>query len=357
MEKIMTIKSRRGDYTVHFEENLEFLKALKQRGGFWVVDRNVANLYPEHFLGINPNSLMLFDASEEQKTIDGAIKLCRELVQKSFKKNSILISVGGGITQDITGFVASTLYRGIHWIYVPTTLLAQADSCIGSKTSLNLDSYKNLLGTFYPPAEVFISTEFLQTLPRKEVYSGMGEVIKLQLINIKPDNLAEINTKLSSHRLLDLIHESLLIKKAYIEEDEFDMGVRRLLNYGHCFGHALESTSNFEIPHGLAVVVGMIFANLVSLNRNLISENVFTQSIELLLPAFHKEEVCLKEEFFDADEIFKAMKKDKKRIGDAASIIIPNNEFKLNLVHNLSHDEIKRSVLELSQNILTRQTF
>lgn len=342
MAKNIAIKSHRGKYRVFFEDGLDFLEKLKQRRGFWVIDRNVFNFYRRRFDDINPDSVTLFDAQEENKTIEAAMKLCRELAVKSCRRNTDFISVGGGIVQDVSGFVASTLYRGLKWIYVPTTLLAQADSCIGSKTSLNVDSYKNLVGTFYPPKEIFLSTEFLNTLGQKEMFSGMGEIVKLQLMKAKNwKELIGVADRLAGAGLPDMLLDSLMIKKRYIERDEFDSGERRLLNYGHCFGHALESVSEFAIPHGLAVVAGMIFADIISRKRGWINKARFNFVVKrILIPSFHVRLLEIQDAFFDADKLWTAINKDKKRTGLGAAIILPRHNFELQLVQDLSREEL-----------------
>ena len=166
--------------------------------------------------------------------------------------------------------MASVLYRGVGWIYVPTTLLAMADSCIGGKTSLNLGSRKNLLGTIYPPNRVIVHAPFVNTLSGDDFASGVGEIVKLHMLGGAghAEELRAILPALMS-RETSVVHRatrtSLEVKRDFIEEDEFDRGRRNLLNYGHCFGHALEAASDFAIPHGLAVVVGMRLADLSGL--------------------------------------------------------------------------------------------
>lgn len=342
MTKSFTVNSHRGKYEVSFENSLGFFEALKKKNGIWVIDRNVFNLYQQHFSGINPDLIILFDACEENKTPDAAIKLCRELVEKSCRRNTVFVSVGGGITQDITGFVASNLYRGLSWAYVPTTLLAQADSCIGSKTSLNLDSFKNLLGTFYPPKKVFISGEFLKTLNSREMFSGRGEIIKLLMIEARSSsNFASLADRLENDALENLLYDSLLIKKKYVEEDEFDENRRKLLNYGHCFGHAFESVSEFAIPHGLAVIAGVMFASFISRQRNWIDGEVSDLLISrILAPAFHGELLNLQEDFFDKEALWRAMHKDKKRTGEGVAIILPQRNLGVTLTQDLSYEEL-----------------
>ena len=354
----LTIKSHRREYKVFFEEGLAFLEDLKKHNAVWVVDEKVLGIYPQISSGFDPDKIISFCAREEEKTLDSAVRIQRALLERSFKKNMTFISVGGGITQDVTGFVASSLYRGVNWIYIPTTLLAQSDSCIGSKTSLNFDSFKNLIGTFYPPHEVFIGVEFIKTLNATDYYSGLGEILKIQLMNASSLGLVKIAELLHSVQenkdspaLIDLIASSLLIKKEYIEEDEFDEGRRNLLNYGHCFGHALEPVSQFTVPHGLAVVAGMLFASTISFKRGLMGEAEFNSLRDVLLANLHFEVLNIRDEFFDSENIFKAMSKDKKRTGQGLALILPNDRLELIKIQDLSHSELGQGIEDLRKTI------
>ena len=163
--KSLRIRSNIRDYEVVFCRDFSFFDELAAKMPVALVaDRNVYELYPELFNEKFPaDSVFLFDATEENKILDTACRMYEWLTLRAAKRNMTLVSVGGGITQDVTGFVASTLYRGINWLFVPTTLLAQTDSCIGSKTSLNFQRYKNLIGTFYPPTKLYINTDFYAT--------------------------------------------------------------------------------------------------------------------------------------------------------------------------------------------------
>ena len=215
--------------------------------------------------------MFVVEATEKNKVVDTALDICERITEIPAKRNATLISIGGGIIQDITGFVANVTYRGINWIFVPTTLLAACDSCIGGKTSLNYKKYKNLLGTFYPPDEIHICSEMFHTLTERDFKSGLGEVVKFNIMagqnglkNIE-DNIDEL-LKRDDDKLLQFVNSSLLFKKDFIEEDEFDRGVRIHLNFAHTFGHAFETMSHYEIPHGTAVAMGTIVANRISLS-------------------------------------------------------------------------------------------
>lgn len=278
---------------------------------------------------IKIENLFIFEAIEENKTLDSVMLVYKFLAVQNAKKNLTLISIGGGITQDVSGFVASTLFRGIRWIFVPTTFLAQADSCIGSKTSLNFETYKNILGGFYPPHEIYVAPKFLETLSKKDFFSGIGEVIKFALLKESYPKDFQIITKMvnnlhNTSHLIEAIIETMQVKIKYINEDEFDTGKRNLFNYGHCFGHALESASLYQIPHGIAVTIGMIYANIVALKRNLISQDFFDFLNETLL--FPNIYIDLLPNYFDTQTLFTAMKNDKKRTSQDLTIIIPIDE-------------------------------
>lgn len=301
---LITIKSNIRDYTVSFPESFQFLQELEQyRERCYAIDKNVWRLYSEGPLkDLRHSDVIVLPIEEELKSLESVQKLYDYLVQRSAKRNLTLISIGGGILQDISGFAASTLYRGINWVFIPTTLLAQADSCIGAKTSLNYKAFKNLIGTFYPPSQVLIHTPFLLTQEDVDFYSGLGEVVKLHMIG-GTDSMHRIIAALPAiigrepDALLESVQSSLLIKKGFITEDEFDTGRRNMLNFGHCFGHAIESAARYEIPHGQAVVLGMLLANIVARERGLLSDE-FYQFImrELLLPSLA---VKVRSDYFD----------------------------------------------------------
>jgi len=163
MSKKLLIKSRLKNYEVSFVDGLaEPIKASVKRGDFLFIDEKVDKLYGEKLRGLfAEGSIIALDASEQNKTIDNCYRLIESLIEKNIRKNNTIFALGGGVIEDIAGFISSVIYRGIDWIFCPTTLLAQADSCIGSKTSINMGKYKNLLGSFYPPSKVFIDTDFL----------------------------------------------------------------------------------------------------------------------------------------------------------------------------------------------------
>jgi 3-dehydroquinate synthase len=356
----LNINSNIRNYEVTFEESFKFINDFnKVDNSILIIDKNVYELYKDKFLNIDINNLFLFNAIETNKTFDYVKEIYDFLITKSVKRNLTIISIGGGITQDITGFVASTLYRGVNWIFVPTTFLAITDSCIGSKTSINYDKYKNLMGTFYPPSKIYINTNFLSTLKELDFFSGIGETIKFQLMKEEyPKNLEKIkniidNVVNNKDSRLEIIHDNMEVKLSYMEGDEFDLGRRNLLNYGHCFGHALETSSDYYVPHGIAVNIGMIFANILSENRSLLSVKDSSYVNEnVLLPNIPLE---LREKDFDLDVLLESMKNDKKRIGKFLTAIIPDKEFRMIKVDNITDEEFINSFNNLKIFVLKKE--
>ena len=198
------------------------------------------------------------DAMEINKGIDKVLRVCEDLLVYGFDKGHTLIVIGGGIVQDIGAFTAKVYKRGINWVFVPTTLLSQCDSCIGGKTALNHLNYKNQLALFSAPNKVIIDTEFLNTLQPQDITSGYGEIVKLFLTGGSwyVDQFDEFTRE-------EAIFHALSIKKAVVECDEFEDNERKSLNYGHSFGHVIESMTDYAIPHGTAVMLGIDIINKI----------------------------------------------------------------------------------------------
>lgn len=359
MEEII-VKSSIRDFSVTFVNDFNFINKFIQTNNYIViVDKNVFSFYKKKLFEKFPaEKVIAISFQEKTKTLVTVNKIYEKLLNLTAKKNLTIIAFGGGITQDVVGFVASTLYRGVQWIYVPTTLLAMADSAIGLKTSLNYKQYKNVLGTFYPPTKVIININFLKTLPKKEYYSGIGEIVKFYLMKKSPiDTLEESAIKINKLKevieeknILKIIQESIKIKLNYMERDEFDTGRRNLLNYGHEFGHALESSSNFSIPHGIAVIIGVLFANCVSLNRGYLDKELFKRINSLiLLPNIPRDMVKLNKEDFKKDVLFENLKKDKKRTTEDLVLILPKEGFNLHKIQDLKYTEFSKNLKMLKE--------
>ncbi len=335
-----TVKSKIHDYSVSFISNLEaaLLEEVEPTDAV-IVDKIVLNLYRSNFAHLDKSQIIEIDATESAKSYHGCGLVIEELIKKGFRKNHRLVAIGGGIVQDITAFIASILYRGVQWLFFPTTLLAQGDSCIGSKTSINFKSYKNQVGGFYPPNKIFIYPDFVDTLTEKEMKSGLGEMCHYYIVSGKSDFywLKESYSKALIDRtvLSEVISRSLAIKKRYIEIDEFDQKERLVFNYGHSFGHAIESLTNYGIPHGIAVSHGMDIANYVSSKLGFITEEVRLEIKELLEQIW--EGTSIKD--LSVSELKVALSKDKKNIGKTLRLIL-NKGYGSIVVHPIEMETV-----------------
>ena len=347
MSDKLVIRSRLKDYEVKFVNDFaETLRPQVSRDVFLVIDQRVMELYRGRVQHLLPeNHVVIVEAIEFNKTVDYCQKLIRTLIENNIRRGSTLIAIGGGITQDITGFVSSILFRGINWIFYPTTLLAQADSCIGSKTSINLGEYKNLLGSFYPPSEVIIDVNFLETLLADDIKSGIGEILHFYLIagNELAERLVDNYDELFAYPKLlkDYIPISLNIKKNVIEIDEFDENERKLFNYGHTFGHAIETVSGYRVNHGQAVTMGMDIANYISLNLGYLDKQTFESMHRILaenMPAFRLQKDKLA-------DYFTALSKDKKNIGNNLGCILTSGPGSMRKTQIPLDDKLKRMIL------------
>lgn len=324
----LVVQSHTGPYRVHFVPDLlDDCSLLSTSEPHFVVDVNVARLYAEPLKKVlrRPNTICI-DATEENKSIEQVIPVLRKLVDNRIRRDHALVAIGGGIVQDITCFIASTLLRGLEWRFVPTTLLAQADSCIGSKSSINLGAVKNILGTFNPPREIYICTRFLDTLERKDVLSGIGEILKVHAIEGSRafDRVAEDYDRILADRavLMRYVRSALRVKQRYIETDEFDRGIRNVFNYGHSFGHAIESATNFAVPHGIAVSMGMDIANQVSTVRGLVPQHHSTR-MHAVLRRNYSDYTAIN---IPVDSLLAALLKDKKNTTTQLMLILPKGD-------------------------------
>ena len=340
----LIVQSHRGPYRVRFGQAFASLDSGLADGEHLIIDAKVAKLYEDSLAqALRGPSVLYIDATEDNKSIERFPPYLKHLIERGIRRNHSLVAVGGGVVQDISAFVAATLLRGVPWRFYPTTLLAQADSCIGSKSSINVGPYKNQLGTFTPPDEVVISADVLATLQESEIRSGIGEMIKVHIISgwtdtraISADYRRIIRDR---NAMIHYIRRSLEIKKAKVEADEFDRNERLVMNFGHSFGHAIESATNYQVPHGIAVTIGMDMAIHVSHRLGLAKRDVCDELHALLADNYAG---------FDRVPVpranfFAAIGKDKKNTDNDISLILleaPGRVFK----HALPMDDHFRSM-------------
>ena len=290
-----------------------------------------------------------FKASEINKNLNSVDSILDILLRKNFSREDCLISVGGGITGDISGFAASLFKRGLKFINIPTTLLSQVDSSIGGKTGVNTKYGKNLIGSFYQPNLVISDIQFLKTLPKREIVCGYGEILKHSLIaNKKFYNFLDKNFKkiinLSSPFIEKAIYESCKIKKNVVEKDEKEKGLRKILNFGHTFAHAYEATLGYskKLNHGEAVILGIKTALSFSLKNNLLKKNDYNSIINHISKANLPSKI---QRFFnlkDLNKILSFMLKDKKNNTDKINLILLKK-----IGSPVVNKEYKKSVLSI----------
>ncbi len=345
----LTIQSGQGAYPVHFHSTVADLVVDSATASNAVVlaDAHVAEVYGdalEPLLGKYP--CYQAPALESEKTWAGVERMLLFLQKNGCNKGSKLIVVGGGIMQDIATFSTHVYYRGIPFEYVPTTLLSMADSCIGAKCGINFGSFKNQLGVFHSPCTVRICHRFLDTLSDAEVVSGYGEIIKLALTGSEQDyeqtEHAVDSAGFRCPELPALINMSLGVKKVVIEEDEYEIDLRRILNYGHTFGHALEAITTYAVPHGVGVAWGLDLANYISWRKGMLSEQWF-QRIHGFLERHYTLPAAAR---VSADDLIAASRRDKKNIGSRLTMILLEKPGALKVVYMDYDDKLRTWINE-----------
>jgi 3-dehydroquinate synthase len=344
----LVIESHAGPYTVSFNEAAAAALPTGLRPGTHVlIDARVADLHGQVLAPVLAGaSILRIDATEANKSLDRIPAYIEALVGFRARRGHRLLCIGGGILQDITCFIAATLFRGIEWEMIPTTLLAQADSCIGSKSSINVGSAKNIVGTYTPPHAVYVWPGFLDTLDDREIRSGIGEMLKVHAI-AGPDDftrIADAYDDLSSNRetLLRFIRRSLETKKRLIESDEFDRGPRNVLNYGHSFGHAIEAATDFAIPHGVAITLGMDLANFVAFRVEFASRAPFDR----MHPTLRKNYSAFASHPIDSAALLAALAKDKKNTDTGLRLVLPDSESTIRMTTQPASDRLRAAVGE-----------
>jgi 3-dehydroquinate synthase len=325
----LKVKSNLNNYKVTFHNTIEDLLNNLNKQSWFIIDKNLEKYYDFNSL----SNKIFYECNETTKSFDHIEILLKTFTQNQFKSNTEVVIIGGGTLQDVAGFCCSIYSRGIKYKFVPTTLLSQCDSCVGGKTSINFSSIKNILGTFYPPTEILICDKFLQTLSEEDFKSGLGEVFKFKILQNK------LNKNIfSKENLNQLIRECLEYKISIIEIDEFDQGLRKLLNYGHTFGHALEITSNYKLPHGSAVILGILIINDILKELNIETNLDYTIINKIGLSLI--EHINIDKKWFNIENIIKTIKSDKKNTGQI-NLVFPDKNIIFNTIR-LEENEIIR---------------
>lgn len=325
----LCIEVASGNYKIFFGEEVWDLVQNFAQGYEQVLvvsDAHIASLYG----GRLPYPQYILPAGEAQKTPDTVLKLVEELANRGLDRHSLLIALGGGIVGDVAGFAASIYLRGIAYVQIPTTLIAQIDSSVGGKTGVNLPQGKNLLGTFYQPQGVFIDVNVLKTLPPPELSSGLAEALKYGIIAdadlfcFVRDNLGEFFTydpELFSY----VVYRCCQLKGEIVGKDERDRGLRKILNHGHTFGHALEALTHYEsYSHGEAVLLGMLFEARLAKELKILPLNCFQVIAGGLHAIIDLAKLKWTPPGFTNEQLLEALLHDKKNRHGRISFILPS---------------------------------
>ncbi|MHC1750461.1 MAG: 3-dehydroquinate synthase [Cellulosilyticaceae bacterium] len=310
-----------------------------------VTDDNVSKLYLDEVEGIlrrlAPTYSHIIKHGEMTKNLNTVSEVYNTLVQHKIDRSSLVVALGGGVVGDLAGFVAATYMRGVPFIQIPTTIVAQNDSSVGGKVGVDYLNYKNMVGAFYNPSLVYINVTTLQTLPEREVCAGMGEVIKHGIIkDAKLVDYLEQNQKgilsCNTKELIDMTAYSIQIKSDIVEEDPTEKGIRKILNFGHTIGHAIESLSDFTLLHGECVGYGIVMAAYISYERAYMTEDDLVRIINLckyygLLKPFK----CAKEE-----AVCECILHDKKKQQGKVDFILSKKIGETIICNDVKQDEI-----------------
>ncbi len=293
-----------------------------------VTDSNVGPLYAGEVAGITGDyasfvTTFTFPAGEESKNLDTVSELYKHLIENQFDRNDILFALGGGVVGDLTGYAAATYLRGIRFVQLPTSLLAMVDSSIGGKTGVDFKAYKNMIGAFKQPKAVYMNLQVLSTLPERIYLSGFGEIIKHGMIQSAPyyreisDQAQQLcNRDLSA--MEEIIYKSCEIKRAVVEEDPTEKGIRALLNFGHTLGHAIEKCLDFSLYHGECVALGYVCAAYISCQRGYITREELA-GIEQITRAL---DLPIRQTNLPVEDILAATRNDKKMDGNTVKFIL-----------------------------------
>lgn len=349
-------EQHQSEYPIFIKDDFSFLeKALNDsrfsgKKACVITDSNTKKLYLDIITEIAEKCFSevfeySFKAGEKSKTLDTISEFYKFFTQKGLDRKSVIIALGGGVVGDMAGFAAATYMRGIKFIQIPTTLLSQVDSSVGGKVGVDFFGNKNMIGAFYQPEFVYINIKTLNTLPYEQIAAGMAEAIKYgyiidkDFLNYFKDNMEKIK-KLSPKEIKQIIYTSCKAKAYVVSEDEKESGLREILNFGHTFGHSIESLSNFELLHGECVAIGIISALKLSLDRGYINQIDLNFAKKLF--SFFELPINIKD--FDKNKIFKQMFSDKKTKNNKLNIVLLKKIGSAYTEKNVSDQEVLNAI-------------
>lgn len=326
-----------------------YIEKLRTNYIYIITDEYVNKLYKNTIIRIIKNynsNIYVLPQGETSKSFDNVLSIYDNLLENNVDRNALIISIGGGVVGDISGFIASTYKRGLKYIQIPTTLLSQVDSSIGGKVGINYGGYKNIIGTFYFPEVTIIDTCFLDTLNYRQITCGLGEILKygliydydlFQFISMNLDNIYNKDHDI----LLTIIKKSVSIKENIVEDDIFDRGARQILNFGHTIGHSIEGYYEFSrYNHGEAVILGMMYEAFIAKDMGLIDESYF-QSIYSVLRNIVEP---IKFNSSEIEKLYELMKNDKKNEKGSIVFILPVGRGKVKPIKCIDKETVFNSL-------------
>lgn len=343
-------------FTKSFEGLVEELALLEcvNRKICIVTDSKVDQIYGEEVCSLLEGKCKkvvkcTFPCGEENKNLDTVKEIYKFLIEEGFDRKDLLLALGGGVVGDITGYVAATYLRGVDFVQVPTTLLAQADSSIGGKTGVDFDGYKNMVGAFKMPKLVYINLSVLQTLDDRQYFAGFAEIMKHGLIKDALfyewliENMYEICEK-DMDVLQEMLMRSCSVKKLVVEKDPTELGDRALLNFGHTIGHAIEKAKNFELYHGECVALGAVAAAYISWKKELLTMEEYYEVRDMFVP------FCLpiSVDGIDPEEILRLTKSDKKMESGKIKFVLLKKIGKAVIDTTVTDEEILAALNEIN---------
>ena len=331
--------SRAVEYDIYIRDlpNLEFGRKVAV-----ITNPTISKLHlktlREH-IRANELHIVTIPDGEEYKNLETVETILDELFENKLDRKSLIIAFGGGVIGDISGFSASIYQRGIDFIQIPTTLLAQVDSSVGGKTGVNNRFGKNLIGSFYQPKAVYIDINFLKTLPKREFSAGVAEIIKMAVMFDREFfEFLEQNSLDDRENLKRAIANSVRIKANVVNQDEREAGIRAVLNYGHTFAHVIENETNYtKYLHGEAVAIGIVMANRLALKLGLISKDE-VKRVKVLLEKF---DLPTDYKIADINSFYSKFFLDKKSSNNKIKFILPNSIGNFKIVDNLDENLVK----------------
>lgn len=289
-------------------------------------------------------------AGEENKSMAEILNICSACIENGLDRKSLIVALGGGVVGDMAGFASAIYMRGIDFIQIPTTLLAQSDSSVGGKTGVDFAESKNILGAFHQPKLVYINVNTLKTLPPEQIVSGMGEVIKHGIIkdadffNYIKENQEKLNS-LDAQTFIKMSKTNCTIKAEVVMQDEKENGLRAILNFGHTIGHAVESAFDFKLTHGECVGIGMCAASYIALKRGMIDKSALSD-IENVLNTYG---FRTKLDLPPHDVITSFMLKDKKRVSGKLKFVLPTAIGEVIQVTDVTPEEIEQALKHIER--------